>query len=687
MEPRTDRTSNGTSNRNLEPGSRKQERCAGAGRRGWERLLLAAVLLAVTTACGSTPAPAPASGGENITPGDWITIDRDLAATRFSPLDEIDATNVAGLQQAWTFALGGRGGSQAVPVALGGVLYIPAQNEIVALDGDTGEPVWRFEAAPAPAAGRGRGGPGGGRGRAGGAPPGQPASGSPPAPQPSNRGLAYWAGDGEDLSARIFFMAGNRLNAIDAATGVPVGDFGTSGYVEIGVPYNGAPTIYRNAVIVGATTGEVPQGPAGNPRAFDARTGAKLWEFQTVPRPGEPYNDQWGDGWEQRSGANMWAFSATVDAERGLVYLPIAGPAANYYGGDRPGNNDYANSIVAVDAETGEYRWHFQTVHHDLWDSDAPSAGTIVDVTVDGVRIPAIAHVTKTSYMFFLNRETGEPVFGVEERPVPAGDVPGEWYSPTQPFPLKPPPLSRVSFDKDTDMVRPEDTTPEHVAACQDLWDRSGGFYNAGPFTPFSFHADGTPPQSTIQLPGGTGGVNWGGPASDPTTGYVYVNAHDTSLVGWVEVRKPGGNYGRGVSEDVPYDRASVDGPGPYFTFSAGGMPCTRPPWGRLVAIDGNTGEIAWAVPLGITASLPEDRQATGGSGSAGPTVTGGGLVFVGATNDRRFRAFDARTGAELWSTELDASANANPMSYQGRSGKQYVAVMAGGALMVYALP
>jgi quinoprotein glucose dehydrogenase len=676
MDPRTSRrSSNRAANGPL-------ARLAGAGLAALKAPLALAALLALATACGSASRSEPAAG-ETIPPGDWITVNRDLAGTRYSPLEEIDAANVGALRQAWTFGLGGRGGSQAVPVAVGGVVYIPAQNEVVALDGDSGEPVWRHEAAPAPGGGRGRGGPGGGRGggRVGGAP-----AGPPPAPQPSNRGLAWWAGDG-DAAARIFFMAGNRLSALDAATGVPVADFGTGGHVEIGVPYNGAPTIYRNAVIVGATVGEVPQGPAGNPRAFDARTGEKLWEFQTVPRAGEPYNDQWGDGWEQRSGANMWAFSATVDAARGLVYLPIAGPAANYYGGDRPGNNDYANSIVAVDAETGEYRWHFQTVHHDLWDSDTPSAGPLLDVTVNGERVPAIAHVTKTSYMFFLDRETGEPVFGVEERPVPAGDVPGEWYSPTQPFPLRPPPLSRVSFDKDTDMVRPEDTTPEHVAACQDLWDRSGGFYNAGPFTPFRFHEDGTPPQSTIQLPGGTGGVNWGGPASDPTTGYVYVNAHDTSLVGWVEVRKPGGNYGRGVSEDVPYDRASVDGPGPYFTFGAGGMPCTRPPWARLVAVDGNTGEIAWAVPLGLSQGLPEDRQATGASGSAGPTVTAGGLVFVGATSDRRFRAFDARHGTELWSAELEASANANPMSYQGRSGKQYVAVMAGGTLVVYGLP
>src|SRR5207249_4875813 len=252
---------------------------------------------------------------------------------------------------------------------------------------------------------------------------------------------------------------------------------------------------------------------------------------------------------------------------------------------------------------------------------------------------------------------------GVDERPVAKGDVPGEWYAPTQPFPVKPPALSRVDFKKE-DMVTAADTTPEHVAACQELWDKSGGFWNAGPFTPFLFHEDGAAPRSTIQFPGGTGGVNWGGIAADPSSGYLFVNAHDTSLVGWMEKKKPGLNYGRGTEGSTQlYDRGSVNGPGPYFTFSAplkdasgrtlANLPCQRPPWSRLVAINANTGDIAWQTTLGITEALPEGRQNTGGSGSAGPIVTAGGLVFVGATNDRRFRAFDSKTGNELWVTKL----------------------------------
>jgi glucose dehydrogenase len=317
----------------------------------------------------------------------------------------------------------------------------------------------------------------------------------------------------------------------------------------------------------------------------------------------------------------------------------------------------------------------------------------------NGRKIPALASISKTGYLFILDRVTGKPIFGVEERAVPKGNAPGEWYSPTQPFPLKPArPLVRVEFNKERDMVRAEDTSAQHVAECEALWDKSGGFYNAGPFTPFLFHEDGAPPASTIQFPGGTGGVNWGGPAADPSTGYVFVNAHDTSLVGWIEKRKPGLNYGRGVEGTTqPYDRASVNGPGPYFGFTAplkdasgrtiANLPCQRPPWSRLIAVNANTGEIAWQSTLGVTDALPEGKQLTGGSGSAGPTVTAGGLVFVGATSDRRFRAFDAKTGKELWAIKLDAQVNANPMTYRGKNGKQYVAVVATDTLVAFALP
>jgi quinoprotein glucose dehydrogenase len=641
-----------------------------------------------------------------VAPGNWVTINREPGATRYSPLAEINVSNVSSLARAWTYKLGG--GATSVPLVVDGVMYVSSGNRVVALDAERGVEIWAHTLQPvtppatpparaaAPAASEGQTGPGRGARRGGG-----PGRGSAGAPTASARGVGYWPGDGA-RSARVLFMSGNRLIAVDAATGTLADGFGTNGAVTVGVPYGGTPTIYRNVAIIGAATGETPEGPAGNPRAFDVVTGRKLWEFQTVPRAGEPFNDTWGDGWKNRSGANMWAFAAPVDVERGIAYLPIAGPATNYYGGDRPGNNEFANSIVAVDAQTGKYLWHFQTVHHDIWDTDMPSAGALFDFIQEGRRIPAIAHVGKSSYVFVLDRVTGKPLIPVEERLVPKGDVPTEWYSPTQPFPVRPGPLSRVSFNAETDLVRPEDTTPEHAAACRAMMEKAGGYYNAGPFTPFMFKEAGAPPRSTIQFPGGTGGVNWGGMAMDPTTGIFYVNAQSTSLVGWTERKPPGVTYSfEAPNSNHPFDRASVNGVGPFFTFSApvGGQynerglavgpsaPCVRPPWSKLVAVNANTGQVVWESVLGLNPALPEGRQLAGGSGSAGPTVTAGGLVFVGATSDRRFRAFDAKTGREAWSATLEANANANPMSYEGRSGKQHVAVVAGNTLVAFALP
>jgi quinoprotein glucose dehydrogenase len=609
---------------------------------------------------------------------EWRTYNHDLAGTRFSPLTEINAGNVTNLKQAWVYSFpappgGGRGGglggaSEAVPIVVGGVMYVPAGNTVVALEADTGKVIWQRDVT---------GGQGGAL---------------------SRRGVGYWSGD-RNTPERIIVTAGRRLLSFDAATGKPSEGFGTNGEVDMVVPYNGTPTIAKNVIMLGANVNEVPQGPPGDTRAFDAVTGKKLWDFHTVPRPGETGHETWlDDGWKERSGTNTWGFSETVDEARGIVYLPIAGPASNYYGGDRPGNNLFGNSVVAVDITTGKYLWHFQTVHHDIWDIDMSAAPGLVDIKQGGRTIPALATVGKGGYMFILDRTNGKPVFGVEERPVPKGNVPGEWYSPTQPFPLKPPALAKTSFKRE-DMVTAEDTTPQHVANCQALWDRSGGFINEGPFTPFIYHEDGTPPKSTISFPGGTGGINWGGTATDPRTGYIYMNSHDTSLVGWVEKKKPGVTYSFDtVGSTLPYDRASIDGVGPFHTFSAPSglkddngrdivLPCQRPPWSRLIAVNANTGEIAWQTTLGATDALPEGKRGTGGSGSAGPTVTAGGLVFVGATDDRRFRAFDAKTGKELWTTKLPASGNANPMTYQAKNGKQYVAIVATNQLVVFALP
>jgi quinoprotein glucose dehydrogenase len=647
------------------------------------RLMAAAAVVAVL---------AVALRAQKTADGDWPMYGRDLAGTKFSPLKQVTAENVSRLQPAWNLTLverpapvpgqgRGRGAGgpeilsnpEVTPIVVNGVMYLlAAGNQIMALDAATGREIWRF---------------------------------SIPDGDSTGRGLAYWPGD-RNNPERVMFTAspakgkpgGARLVALDAATGKPSEGFGTNGIADIGVPWNGVPLVFKNVVALGATVGEVPDGPPGDTRAFDARTGKKLWEFHTVPRPGEAGHETWlNDGWKSRSGVNIWGWYMTVDEQRGILYMPIAGPAANYWGGDRPGSNLYANSMVAVDAETGKYKWHFQTVHHDLWDSDMPSPPTLVDIRQNGRTIPALASVGKTGYMFILDRVTGKPIFGVEERPVPKGNVPGEWYSPTQPFPVKPPPLTRVEFKKE-DMVTADDTSADHVKACQELWDKSGGFYNAGPFTPFGFHEEGAAPQSTIQFPGGTGGVNWGGPAADPSSGYVFVNAHDTSLVGWIEKVRPGQNYGRGTEGSKQlYDRGSVNGAGPYFTFSApmkddtgrvlANLPCQRPPWARLVAVNANTGDIAWQVPLGLTEALPEGKRQTGGSGSAGPIVTAGGVVIVGSTNDRRLRAFDSKTGKELWVAPLPGVGNANPITYTGRNGKQYVAIIATDSLQVFALP
>lgn len=616
-------------------------------------------------------AVAGANAQTKIPDADWRTINRDVAATRFSPLTDINKANVSKLALAWSYPI--RAYNTAVPVVIGGTMYAPAGNRIVALDADTGKEIWSYTLERDP---------------------------NRKGESVSTRGVGYWPGDAQ-TPARILFLATSRMFALDAATGKLVPGFGTDGFTDVGVGYGGTPTISGDVAVIGAATLENPVGVPGNPRAFDVRTGKKLWEFQTVPKAGQKFNDTWGDGWDGRSGTNMWAFSAPIDEANGLVFLPISSPSPNYWGGSRPGTNLFGNSIVAVDLKTGEYRWHFQTVHHDLWDSDMPSAGPLIDVTINGKRQPILAHVGKTSLFYEFDRVSGKPVFDVQERAVPKGDVPGEYYHPTQPFPVKTPPLSRVSMTK-KDIVTAKDTTPEHAAACLAMWNKAGGYINKGQYTPFMYHEDGAPPRSTIQFPGGIGGVNWGGPAADPTTGWVYVNAHDTSLVGWTEkVPKGSKSYSFDATEPGDYDRASVDGKGPFFAFQAPisgkydaqgkpvgeSAPCYKPPWARLTAVDANTGEVKWAVPLGLYEEFPQGKQLLGNSGSAGPTVTAGGLVFVGATNDKRFRAFDSKTGKQLWEAMLGGNANANPMSYRGRSGKQYVAVNAGGTIVAYSLP
>jgi len=618
--------------------------------------MAAVIFLAVLT---------PSAKAQKMAPGDWPMYRHDLEGSGYSLLKQIDTSNVDKLTQAWTMPLAERPGLEVTPIAVKGVMYLPGTGKVYALDAETGKEIWHYDV-----------------------------------PMPSSKGVAYWPGDKNNPPRIVFTTFGRKVIELDAATGKPVSTFGKDGEIELAVGYSGVPTIYKNLAFLGASVGELPIGPPGDTRAIDVLTGALVWTFHTVPQPGEVGHDTWlDDGWKGRSGTNVWGWYMTVDPKKNLLYMPIGGASPNYYGGDRPGNDLFGNSIVAVDATTGKLKWYFQTIHHGLWDQDLPPGPALINIDDNGKKIPAVIVIGKAGLMYILNRDTGKPVFGVEERPVAKGDVPGEWYSPTQPFPLKPPPLARNSYKAD-DIVTAEDTSPEHAQACQELLAKNGGtLYNAGPFTAWLYHEDSAPPKTTIQFPGGTGGVNWGGAATDPTDGYVFVHTHDVSLMGWIEKKRKGaGSYGRGTEGSSQiYDRASVAGPGPYYGFSAivkdangkvlGNWPCQKPPWGKLIAVNANTGDIAWETVSGITEGLPPDKQDTGNGSSAGPIATAGGLVFDGSTSDERFRAYDSKTGKELWVTKMARSGSADPMTYEGKNGKQYVAIVTGDAVNVYTLP
>ena len=586
--------------------------------------------------------------------GDWPMYNRDLAGTRHSPLTQIAPTNVSRLTRAWAFKMGPdpsagsiTGGSEYTPVVVTGVMYVATAKAVQALDAATGKPIWRYDID---------------------------------AGTPSKRGVTFWPGS-DEVASRVFFTAGRRLIALEAEIGRRAEGFGTNGEVDMGQVYTSAPTLYRGMLLVGTN------GAPGAVRAFDARTGTKRWEFQSVPQqPGAMGQQTWENGsWKGASGAISWAFSMTIDAARNTLYAVFDSPTPDYYGGARHGDNLFANSIVALDASTGAYKWHFQTTHHDLWDYDIPAPPGLLDVTIDGRTVPILALAHKTGYMYILHRETGKPVFGIEERPVPPSDVPGEKASPTQPIPIKPPPIAKVSYRPD-EIVTSNETTAAHEAFCKALAERSGGLHNAGPFTPYLYRATGAPPRSTILFPGSVGGANWGGTASDPSLGYVFVNTMDEASIGWIEDRT-----GRG--DRSGYNRQSIVGPTSRFQWSEGdpasgnilnsgekAWPCQKPPWGHLVAVNARTGDIAWRVPLGITEELPPAKQRTGRLNMGGPITTASGLVFIGASNDHRFRAFDSRTGKELWvSPRLAISAHAVPVTYLGRDGKQYVAVVAAG--------
>ena len=630
---------------------------------------------------------------------EWPTYGHDAGGMRFSPLKQITPANVDQLKVAWVYHMaasagaagasgaaaltpagrgpaadasegetpatppagrgrGGRGGgsgfssSEATPLVINGLMYLPASGgRVVAIDPTNGHELWSFHL---------------------------------PASQPSTRGVEYWAGDSQTEAQIVFGSSDGKLYSINAKTGKPNNNFGDNGIVNLNTPeilhglpghdgLSSPPIVYKNLVITGGTTQEnPPHGPAGDVRAWDMDTGKLKWTFHSIPQPGEKYHDTWaGDSWKDRSGVNVWGF-LTVDAQRGIVYMPFGAPSVDQYGGDREGDNLFSTSVVAADANTGKYLWHFQVVHHDIWDGDMTGAMDLIDVKQGGKTIPAIAAINKLGLLFLLDRTNGKPIYGVEERNVPASEVPLERASKTQPFPLKPAPLARNSFKaEDVDTV-----TPEIEAACRKLIE---GVQLGGPYLPPAYN------RLRVQFPGNHGGVNWFGTSFNPELGYLFVNTNELGQLSGLKDHDP--KTGRAQSQGVGN---RVDPDGPYEGVAGGGrfsvrgttsqqIPCQQPPWGELTAVNVNTGEFAWRVPLGVTDSLPEGKQNTGRPGNGGTIATAGGLVFVGATDDARFRAFDAKTGKELWTFKLPGAAEATPITFEGRDGKQYVVITATG--------
>ncbi len=593
-----------------------------------------------------------AAAGSSGSDGDWRSYGRDPGGGRFSSLAEIDRANVGRLRRAWTYHTGDKEprvdsrptAFESTPLSVDGTLYLSTPSgRVVALDGDTGREVWSFDPPPRP-------------GR------------SAPARGP-HRGVSYWEAPGGEDRRILYGTPDGRLLALDARRGRLRSDFGEGGIVDLrsgvadrwpraSLGVSSPPAIYRDLVITGSHLQEFPgTGPAGDVRAFDVRTGKLAWRFRTVPQPGEFGHETWeGEGWRDRSGANVWSVMS-VDVERGLVFLPLGSATYDFYGGDRKGDNLFANALVALDAATGQRRWHFQTVHHDVWDYDLPAQPVLVGVRRDGREVAAVAQVTKSGFVFVLERETGRPLFPVEERSVPASELPGEALSKTQPSPLRPPPLVRQSITREELST----VTPESQGQCAALFDSA---------TPGPLFA---PPSAKLMLtfPGTLGGANWSGAAFDPARRRLYVNVNEIGALGRMDLSA--------ADAPLPYRRV---GPGGEYTrfWDDNQWPCQQPPWGTLNAVDLDLGTIAWKVPLGVVDALIErGLPPTGAPSLGGAIATAGGVVFIAGTNDARFRAFDAADGRELWSDRLEANGHATPMTYRGRRGRQYVVIAAGG--------
>ena len=564
---------------------------------------------------------------------DWPSYGNDPGAMRFSSLRQIDAGNVGRLNLAWTFRTG-KPGSEAIPIVVDGVMYVTAPDGVYALVPETGELLWKYDAAPV-----------------------------------ALRGLAYWPGAGS-LHPRVF--AGNKhfLLALDVTTGKPAPGFGNEGRVDLkqGVlgdlkdgryALDSPPAVFGDVVITGCANGEgsPSEGLYGDIRGWDAKTGKLLWTFHTVPRPGEPGSETWPQGaWKNRSGTNTWGFF-TIDEKRGIVYAPLGAPTSDFYGADRVGDGLYGNSLVALDARTGQKKWHQQLVHHDIWDYDLAAPPALFDIHRGGRVIPAVAQITKMGLLFVFDRVTGEPVYGMEERPVPQTSIPGEVTAKTQPFPVKPPPLAKNTFQ----MNEMYDRSPEHARFCKELFE-TNQMKIGGPYTPLPLEGN------ALFFPSTLGGGNWGGESVDPSLGLLFVNVMNVAQWGHMEKR------------GAEYVRKSAYGTYARFWDREKYIPCQNPPFGELVAVDLATGDIAWRAVLGTIDALEAiGVHNTGTVNLGGSIATAGGVVFIGATNDSRFRAFASRTGKLLWDVKLEASGHSSPITYLGRDGRQYVALMAEG--------
>jgi quinoprotein glucose dehydrogenase len=602
--------------------------------------------------------------------GDWSTYGHDKGSQRDSPLTQITPANVSRLTPAWVYhmkpaatrdatvaATAARQPadenapvarpkprflqSQMTPLVADGRMYISSPyGPVTALDPTTGKVLWSTPV------------------------------GGPPGNAPDYRGVEYWPGDKQNGPRLVFGTNDGRLAEVDAATGAFVQSFGDHGSINLktddimnGYPdsqylLTSPPLVTGDLIIQGARVQESPlKGASGDIRAWNVRTGKLVWRFHTIPRPGEPNYGTWASGSDvDRSGVNVWGFMS-VDEERGILYLPVADGTYDRYGGDRPGDNLYGSSLVALDVKTGKYLWHFQLTHHDIWDFDTQGAPVLFEAKIGGRSIPAVAITSKAGFMFLFDRVTGKPLYPVKEVAVPPSDTPGEIASPTQPVPATDP-LARNTFKYPDDIT---DVTPELHAFCDNLF-TSKNMKGMATYEPFPFKQPG------VHFPGTEGGNDWDGQAFNPGTGYLILPANNMGVAyqmvpgrGDIAYRSQGGIFRDPQTRDN----------------------CQKGPWAVLDAFDTATGKLAWQVPLGITEDLPAAVQNTGRSGHGGAITTDSGLVFIGFSDDKRFRAFDVRTGRVLWTAKLEANAMATPITYMGKDGRQYVAVTSTGGSYV----